>query len=356
MPLSMHFWDDPCHPRADWRTDRERLARYREWEWDTTVAVPSRVQPSPQVRVEVEYEDGGRVLHQTWRTPAGALEERLRVTDDWRPVKEGAAYAPIFDDFRPSRYLEPAIKDADDIPALEHIFPRESAEDADAIVRAHAEARTLAEEFQVPLSVDHAAGMDWLIWLFPPAEAVLRAVDNRPEMERILEIINSAHQRRLELLFELGVDMVERRGWYETTDFWSPDIFDDLARPALQAEMEAARRAGAAYVYLMDTGIAPLLPTLASLPFDCLLGVEPAYGGNDLKATRKSLPGKCLWTGISGPEHLGRGTPESVARAVEQAFAECGKTGFILGSAVGIRHQWPEENIAACERAWRKLR
>lgn len=359
VPLSMHYWHDPRHARADWQSDRERLVRYQEWEWDTAAGVASRVTPSKDVRVEVEYEDGGSVLHQTWRTPAGTLEERLKVTDDcdWDYVKAGTAYVPFFDDFRGPRYIEVAVKDADDIPALDHIFPLDSPDDTDAIVRAHRSARALADEFQVPLAVmDHAAGMDWLIYLFSPAGAVLRVVDTRPEMKRILDIINAAHQRRLELLLELGVDMVDRRGWYETADFWSPAIIDDLSRPALEVEMDATRRAGAAHVYEMDTGIAPLIPMLASLPFDCLLGVEPAYGGNDLKQIRERLPGTALWTGISGPEHLGRGTPESVERAVEKAFAECGRTGFILGSAVGIRHDWPEENIAACERAWRRLR
>lgn len=63
-----------------------------------------------------------------------------------------------------------------------------------------------------------------------------------------------------------------------------------------------------------------------------------------------------MWGGISGPEHLGRGTPPDTERAVERAFEACGKTGFILGPGVGIRHDWPRENIEACSRAWKRLR
>ena len=101
----------------------------------------------------------------------------------------------------------------------------------------------------------------------------------------------------------------------------------------------------------------PLLPYLADLDIDCLCGVEPVHGGGqDLREIRDALPGKSLWGGISGPEHLGRGGPERTEQAVEQAFKDCGRRGFILGPAVSIRKGWPEENIRACERAWKRLR
>lgn len=353
--MSMHFWHQPRHARASWRNERERLALYREWEWDTTVSLSTHVRPSKEVCIKVKYEDDGKVLHQTWHTPAGSLEERLRVTDDWEEARN-VRCLPFFDDFRGSRYLEVAVKHSADIAALEHIFPADNPADTDQAVREHKAARALADEFQVPLEVSHAAGMDWLTWLYSPEGAVLRVMDNRAEMKRVLTIINTAYQRRLEQLLDLGVDLVNRRGWYESAAYWSPAIVEDLARPVLEAEIEAVHRVGAAHVYLMDTGIVPLLPMLAALPFDCLHGADPVYGGHSLAEIRRRLPGKSLWSGMSGPEHLGRGTPESVERAVEQAFAECGRTGFILGTAVGIRHNWPEENLVACERAWRRLR
>ena len=358
VPLSMHFWSDPRHPRAQWNTQRERLARYREWEWDTAVSISPPVTPSPEVRVEVSYETEGdaTVLHQVWRTPAGKLEERLRVTDDWDAAQHVSGYLPFLDDFRTSRYIEFPVKTSQDVEVLEYLFPLDNPGDMDALARSHAAARALADEFDAPLVVEHCAGMDWLTWLYSAQEAVLRVVDDRPAMKRLLEIINRAHQRRLEALLDLGVDAVDRRGWYETTDFWSPEIVAELAQPALESEINLVRGAGAAYIYLMATGIMPLLPMLSSLPFHCLHGAEPAYGGQDLREIRRRLPGKSMWGGISGPEHLGRGTPASVKRAVEKAFEDCGAAGFILGMAVGIRHSWPAENLEACERTWRRLR
>jgi hypothetical protein len=134
-------------------------------------------------------------------------------------------------------------------------------------------------------------------------------------------------------------------------------MFRDLAVPELEWEIQAAKATGAAFVYLMDSGVGPLLSDLARLGFDCLAGVDPATaGGVDLAEVRRRLPGKALWGGISGPLHLGRGTPAEAERAVEQAFAACGRTGFVLGPVVGFRHDWPWENLEACDRAWRRLR
>jgi hypothetical protein len=108
----------------------------------------------------------------------------------------------------------------------------------------------------------------------------------------------------------------------------------------------------------MCTGVLPLLPMLASLDFDCMLGVEPVYGGQRgaLKRVRGELPGKSLWGGISGPAHLGRGTAQEVEMAVEEAFADCGRNGFILGPGVIFRNYWPWENLETMDRVWRRLR
>ena len=296
------------------------------------------------------------MLHQAWHTPAGTLHERMRVTEDWEGSGQVTGYLWFLDDFRPSRLLEPAIKGAADLAALEYLFPLENPADTEAMARTHAADRALADEFAVPLTTEHRAGLDWLTWMFSAAGAVLLAMDQRELVRGMLAIINRACLQRLEVLLDLGIDAVVRSGWYESADYWSPTLFNELARPLLEPEIAMVHRVGAPLVYLMDTGIVPLLPALHEIPFDCLLGADPVLGHQDLAEIRRGLPGKCLWSGLSGPEHLGRGTPEAVTRAVEEAFAVCGRQGFILGMGVGIRYNWPAENLLACEAAWRRLR
>ena len=356
VPLVLGFWDQRRHPLATWTDERARLAWYRERGWDTYVSLGAPVTAAPEVEVETRFEerDGRRVLYQRWHTPAGDLEERLWATEDW--IRELPAICPLGDDFRTSRYIEPPLKTREDLATLPYLFPLESDADRQALTAAHERARALADEFAVPLVVGLPAGLDWLIWLFRPQEIIMRAALEPEFAQDLMAPINAAYEQRLELALELGVDAVLRRGWYESTDFWSPTLYAQLAQPALLREVKLAHQTGTPVIYQMDSGVMPLLKELAAVPFDCLLGVDPATSAPDLPEIRRRLPGKALWGGISGPLHLGRGTPEQVERAVERAFADCGWEGFILGPGVGLRYDWPTENLLACDRAWRRLR
>jgi uroporphyrinogen-III decarboxylase len=356
VPLVLGFWDRPRHPLATWANEPERLAWYRERGWDTYLGLWAPVTPGPEVQTATRFEerDGRRVLYQRWRTPAGDLEERLWATEDW--ISELPAVCPLGDDFRTSRYLECPCKTREDLATLPYLFPLQSEADRQAMVAAYAQARALAEEFAVPVVAAISAGLDWLLWLFRPQEIVMRAVLEPEFVRDLLAPINAAYQQRLEWALELGVDAVLRRGWYESTDFWSPALYAQLAQPALLREVALAHQAGVPVIYQMDSGIMPLLSELDAVPFDCLLGADPATSAQDLRVVRRRLPGKALWGGISGPLHLGRGTPQQVERAVEKTFADCGREGFILGPGVGLRYDWPTENLLACDRAWRRLR
>lgn len=359
VPMVLHFWSQPLHPKAKWASEAERLSWFVQRGWDASVKVTTRVSPLPEVRTEVRHEQDGEstILHQIWRTPAGVIEERLRATTDWHAARRGSGPVGLGDDFRTPRYIEFPFKTEDDLEALPYLFPVEHAADMEAMRAAHARSRALADEFAVPLIAFHPAGMDWLTWLFPPEEMVVRMVEQPGMMCRILDHINEAFRRRLDLLLALGVDAVLRRGLYESTDFWSPRIFAECAVPPLKQEINRVHNAGALHIYDMMSGIKALLPQLAELEFDCLIDFDPAYGGlPDLGVLRDALPGKSIWGGISAPEHLGRGSPEETERAVQNAFACCGHRGFILGPRAGIRHDWPWENIEACDRAWRRLR
>jgi uroporphyrinogen-III decarboxylase len=360
VPMAFHFWHaPPRHPKATWRNERERLEFYRRREWDARVEVGTSVTPLPEVHVEVRYEtlNDQPILHQVWHTPAGTVEERLRVTEDW-PRGERNADTPVgfYDDFRTSRYIEFPFKSASDLATVPFLFPVENARDLDGLASAHRDAKALAEEFQVPLFAYHSAGMDWLIWLYPLEEIILRARTDPAMVHSLLDQINSAYRSRLEAVLQLGVDGVCRRGWYESADLWSPRDFAAFARGPLAEDIRAVHAAGGVLIYLMDTGVAPLLGELGALGFDCLFGVDPLIGRVDLREVRRALPGKSLWGGISATLHIGLGTPAETERAVERAFESCGRVGFVLGPLEGLRHNWPWENIVAFERAWRRLR
>lgn len=359
VPFAVRFWGSPRHERATWEGERERLAFYARHEWDAHLDAWCFVRPAPDVVGEVRHErdDRGAVLHQVWHTPAGEIHERLRVTDDWPEARAATQCVGLLHDFRPPRYVEVPFKTEEDLNALPYLLPVENAIDDDGFTCRFRELRELAVEFGVPVFADVRSGLDWLVWLFGAEQAVLRALDAPDMIRRLLDHVAAAYRRRIGFLLELGIDGVIRSGWYESADLWSPELYRALVLPTLEEEIRMTEAAGVPLVYLMDSGVPPLLPDLDRLRFHCLAGVDPATaGGTDLAEIRRRLPGKSIWGGISGPLHLGRGTPAEVEQAVTRAFDACGKTGLILGPAVGFRHNWPWQNLEACDRVWRRLR
>lgn len=346
------------HERLSWKNERERLAFHHEKGWDTYLNIGASVTPTADVIIEKRIETNGesKLICQSWKTPAGELTEKIKLTGDWDKSELNGPYLMLNSDFRTPRYVEFPFKDLKDLDALEYIFPVENPADTEKLTKHYYDKRKLADEFNYPLFVYFDAGMDWLMWLYPAEESVVRIVEEPEYVERLLDHINKAKHRRLELLLELGVDGVTRRGWYESTDFWSPEIFRKFAKPALEKEIEMTHAAGKTYTYLMVTGINPLLPELASLKFDCLLGPEPVLGGQDLKQIHDALPGKAIWGGLSGPGHFGADTPDKVERAVDDIISICGKTGLVLGMGASYRYYWSFENFEAAVKTWKRLR
>jgi len=346
------------HTRLPWNTEREKLAWHQMRGMDNYLNAYASVTPLPEVKVEkiIIKDENKEILCQTWKTPAGDLTEKVKITVDWDAHELKESYLKLNSDFRTPRYIEFPIKDMKDLEALEYIFPLKNPKDTEEITKSYNERRKLADEFNCPLFVYFDAGMDWLMWLFPTEEFITRVVEQPEFVARLLDHLNQAKLNRLELLLQLGVDGVIRRGWYESTDIWSPRIYRKFAKPVLEKEIDLVHAAGKAYIYLMVTGIQPLLPDLADLPFDCIYGPEPALGGQDLRQIHDALPCKAFWGGISGPEHFGAKTPDKAEQAVENIISIYGKRGLVLGMGASFRHYWPFENFEAAERAWRRLR
>ena len=67
-----------------------------------------------------------------------------------------------------------------------------------------------------------------------------------------------------------GVDMVVERGWYFSTDFWSPKLFERFLFPHIKELAACAHRYGKKFGYVMTTGVEILGPRLADAGVDVL--------------------------------------------------------------------------------------
>lgn len=172
-------------------------------------------------------------------------------------------------------------------------------------------------------------GADALMWLCGVERALLWAMEKPEIIEELLEMISHWNMRRIKIYLEEGIDLLIRRAWYESTDFWSPSLYRRFIFPLLKKEVDLTHQAGAKFGYIMTSGVMPLLDDLLKLEIDVLIGVDPLQGrGTDLKILKKKLGKRiCLLGGVNGFLTIEKGTKKEVEDAVSQTISILGSEG-----------------------------
>ncbi len=356
VPLLVHFWSPPVSPRRRLERERERLRTHEALGLDKEVSVGGRSSRSREVSDRVwQTKDAGlgcALLHKEFRTPAGPLSAVVRRTDDW-PWGDDV---PLLDDFNPPRFVKPWVESLEDVERLRYVLQPARGKDRDRMARETREGRDLARAFDAVLTGGGGHGLDFVCWLCGFEQAVMLALERPEVVAGLMAIETELAVASVSLLCEMGVDRIERRGCYETADFWSPELYRRFARPSLEVEIRAAHAYDCPVVYWMLSGVIPLLPQLREIPFDLLLGAEPGRNGQAQRRIAQELDGlKAFQGGISPSGHL-TATPDVVRRAVQQAFEAYGYRGFILGASGSIRPYYPRENVEALIDEWKRRR
>jgi hypothetical protein len=162
---------------------------------------------------------------------------------------------------------------------------------------------------------------------------------------------------------EQGVEVLVRRGWYESADFWSPTLYREFLYDPLKMEIEMAHQAGVVVNYCMNSGTMPLLGMFRELGFDIYSLIDPTAGDTDLVSIKREVGGAiALYGGVSNHHVLERGTPEQVREAVAAAIeALAPGGGFILGLGDVLDYTMSnpgiaEQNFYEMIEAWKELR
>jgi len=292
-------------------------------------------------------------IHKEIDTPKGKLKAVVRKTDDYPYGKD----ITFLSDFNPPRYIKPWIENIRDVEKFSYVYlppdNRILKKSKEEFLALH----TLAEKRQVPIIGFGGYSLSAAIWLMGAQNAVFSSIDNPGVIEGILEIIHSTHRKMIEIMLDWGVEIILRYGWYDTTDFWSPNQYKKWVMPQLKRDISLVHSMGALFIYQACTGIKPLLPFYKQLEFDCLAEFEPVLGRLSIEELKKELGDKkSFWGGLSAPMHIGEGTPQQVRDAVRRAFMCFGRKGFILKPSPTIRASWPWENVLAMIDEWKKFR
>jgi len=345
-----HSWNFPWRPDAA----QEEKLRYQVEVLGLDQLVPAGITVTrvhPDVTCEVHLD--GAILRKVWHTPAGDLRAAVRYNDLWPFGQE----IPLFDDFNIGHFVEPWLKTEVDLACLKYV--RQLALNRDTVHRAREEisrAKTLAGRWHLATSVHlYTSGLSGMMHLCGPERLCLMVVENPGLVQAYLEYDHGINMATIELAGEGGIDIVERNGFYETADFYSPRMLDAFLGRLLKEEAEAAHAGRMLAKYTVHTGVMPILDHLAALPFDAIFGIDIAFRNVSLEEVVRKLSGKCLWMGPSSTFHLWKG-PDATRQAVRRVFEVVGKRGLVLSPAVSAHSIMPWESTLAMIGEWKRLR
>ena len=147
-----------------------------------------------------------------------------------------------------------------------------------------------------------AFGMDAAVWLAGGVGAVMMALKETRAFGRLIDLIAEADHARTELAATTdGVDVVCQRGWYSSTNFWSPALFDRYVYPHL-AELVALSICNDGLPVVVVNPCAPVGPrdikpsSTGQRILDYLHGKQPSFvpGGINFVSVQDVAEGQVL--------------------------------------------------------------
>jgi len=298
------------------------------------------------------------LIGREYQTPAGPLRHIVRQDDE--PAVPGWVIQPdvvkLFEDYNIPRAQQHILTGPEDLPKLRYLLRGPDERRAQAYRERLAATRAFAREQGVLTQAWSAFGMDGIVWLMGVEGAVLAAVQ-QPEFfaEAVALMAAFDHARTALALDTGGVDMVVQRGWYSSTDFWSPALFRRFTLPALKSLAEMVHQAGAKFAYVMTTGMLPMAGMLAEAGIDLLYYVDPVQDHLDLRQAKAAAAGRfALAGGVNSGVTLAAGTPDEVRQATLSAIESLGPAGFILSPVDALFPDTPWPNVEAMIAVWRE--
>lgn len=327
--------------------------------------------PSKEVNIrtwkEKNPETGQTLLGKEYETPAGSLRQVIKETADlysWHrinrktigPIGELIDGVGLLEDVNPSRSVEFLINGREDLEKMEYLFQLPSSPLLDEWRQAAHFAKREAERRGVTLWARRTYCGSALLWLCK-AERFIYALTDEPEfVERFLRIIQNWQNKVLEMVLELGVDVVTRFGYYDTPDFWGVEPFRKYLVPLLEEESKVVHEAGAFHCQQQSKGLTQQIEVWKTLSIDILRDVDPVQGGEDLSRLKSELgTSKTLWGGINGDVMLVRSSREEIHQAVQDTVKLMAPGGgFILSLIPALYAGVPWEKVLILIEAWKE--
>jgi hypothetical protein len=325
------------------------------WSQDPEVAVTDTVLAAGAVGGDERYP----LRIRDYQTPSGPLRHAVRQTGvdgpGW-PIQPRCV--PLVEDYNIPRAVRHLVGSPADIPAMRHLYAPPDGAQAQWLRQRLDVVRPFAEREGFLVQAWTAFGMDAVVWFAGTEAAVLLALDAPAAFGQLVEIIAATDYARTELALQTpGIDMVCQRGWYSSTDFWSPALFDAFVVPHVTRLAALAHRYGRRFAYVMTTGVERLGPRLADAGVDLLYFVDPIQDRAPLARLRDTLGGRMTLVGGTNALSLASGDPARIRREVHEAVALLGPTNrFVLHPVDALFPDTPWAGLETLIDAWRECR
>ena len=292
-----------------------------------------------------------------YKTPSGKLRHAIKKTGE--EIGPGWVLqpkdVPLFEDFNIPRAVKHIITEAKDIPAVQHLYLPPDADKVDWFETRMGKVKAFADKYSVPVQAWSAFGMDAVVWMTGVQGAIYLAMDAPDDFALLFENITETDLARTTLAAtNPGIDMVVERGWYSSTELWSPRLLDKFLFPHISAMAKVAHQHHKLFGYVMTTGIDKLGKRLVDSGVDVLYFLDPNKDNITLERALEWLGDQT--TLVGGVSSITLNAPVSeVKNNTAKAMDILGKTNrFILHPVNSIYPDTSWEGLNAMIEEWRK--
>jgi hypothetical protein len=330
------------------------------------VSVPWSVDPNVTVTDSRRPPVNGEqypVLAREYSTPKGRLKHEVRQTGEHQA--EGwviqPEVVPLIEDFNIPRAVRQLVTTPQDVGPLSFCYRPPDAAARSWFSGRMAEVQKFRDAENVPVQAWAGFGMDAVVWFCGTEGAIMLAMDHPTAFQELFDVITETDLARVHMAAaHPGVDLVVERGWYSSTNFWSPSLFETFVVPHIRTLAAAAHSHGKKFAYVMTTGVEILGPRLAEAGVDVLYFVDPidpVQKGLSMEKIRDLLSGSMTLVGGISSITLSNKDAAGIDRDVKRALDVLGPTGrFILHPVDGVFPDTPWESIERLIDAWKRWR
>jgi hypothetical protein len=299
------------------------------------------------------------VMIRKYQTPAGPVSHAVKKTgnepEGW-PVQPSKV--ELFEDYNVPRGVRHIVSEPGDIKKAKYLYMPPDINQKLWFEQRMAEVKRFGDKYGIFVQAWTAFGIDAVIWMSGVENAVMMAMADPESFGRLVDNIFETDFFRTELsLMTPGIDMVCQRGWYSSTDFWSPELFDAFVLPHLRELTALAHRHGRKFGYVMTMGVETFGSRLADAGVDVLYFIDPVMDSLSLIKARELFGDRMTLVGGTNSISLETGDRERIFREVKEAIEALRPTNrFILHPVDSLFPETPWESVETMIEAWEKYR